>query len=1509
MSNARTPAISLLMMLGSLLSHSAEASSNRLTEDDPPGADGPACPAIYGQVKLAAGGARTQRAVTGITFTKIADTSTPIPGGTGNFTAFSHVALSDGRVAFKARGADGQVGIYLYCDGVLRAVADTSTLMPGSGIPFMEFGPPSLDQENVAFIGWNGDIEGVYADIGGLVVIAYSSMPVPGSAGTFEGFGRSEYSKPSIEGDQVAFLGYATLPSGWEESGVYAGNHESLRVVADERTPVPGGQGNFTQFGTDGGPAMSDGRIAFWARGVHTTEKPYAGIFAEFNDTDSLITIVDSQTPAPDGGLFSDYFGDDHTAPTISGTTVAFQGHPSLGPGGIFANVDGVIRYIGLCESNDTPTHSLYGTRIVIERDHTFRYYSGQTGSQICRIVGPGDTFPGGVMTRSRCISPESLEDHQFAFGAEFAPGEWAVYIANNLPDSSPTLYVDDDAPPGGDGLSWATAYDSLQDALTNASTNGAVTGIQVAGGTYRPSLQTEPGVHRTETFSLLDGVTIAGGYAGLAVPENPDARDRLLYPSTLSGDLVGDDAEGTSPYDLLYEPTRAENAYHVVTANGTDETAVLDGFTVTGGNANEYPHLRGGGLFNDSGSPTLRHCTFYENSALYEGGGMYSISGSSTLMHCTFCRNAALFDGGGIYNKSGALLVTECTFNDNKVRSRGGAMYNYSSSPTLIACTFRGNSAYDGGAICNTYSSPSMIRCSITGNGAYAGGGISNRGESSPALMNCTLAENAAINGGGMYSIGSSPSLANCLLHANSAVKTGGAVAIVDGGHPTLTNCTFAANSAWSGRAVECRSPSSVPTVHGSLALTNSILRNGGNEIGNADDPHWTVTVTYSNVEGGWPGEGNSDADPLFVDADGPDNLSGTADDNFRLLPGSPCADAGNNNTVPLDVFDLDGDADVDETIPLDLDDNPRLVDDAEAPDSGVGTPPLVDLGAYEGPKLALLLSTESVSVPEGATGSFTVVLSSAPTGTVHVSVAHQSGDQDVSVLSGTTLTFHAFNYDDPQTVTLGADEDQDYVNGVALIALTAPDIPAAAVTAAEHDNEAAPAVLYVDGRATGANDGTSWTNALTCLQEAMSVVAASPQVQEVRVGHGVYRPASPGGPRSASFRLAGGVALRGGYAGCGAANPDARDTAVYPTVLSGDLNGDDGPGLLENNEENSYHVVTSGPVDSSSMLEGFTITAGFASGPPWKGDNLGGGMRNDGGSPTLIGCVLKDNAASSYYKTSTEGGDHGYGGGLHTAYGDPVLTNCLFERNLACAGGGMSNDEGSPTVESSLFYANHAECNDGEGAALYSRTGVVVLENSTFGHNTSDGWTAMTVSNYGEVVVTGSIFWSHDDWPQTDEETLGPHGTVTINYSCVEGWTGVFGGLGNTGEDPLFVAPGPDYWEAGESQGDHRLQPDSPCINAGDPAFVPEPGATDLEGHSRLLCSIVDMGAYEFGIGDHDCDRSVDLLDYLNWPGCFTGPLGGPYADGCEAFDFDFDGDVDLLDFAGFQGVFEEP
>jgi len=421
-------------------------------------------------------------------------------------------------------------------------------------------------------------------------------------------------------------------------------------------------------------------------------------------------------------------------------------------------------------------------------------------------------------------------------------------------------IYVDKDAVGANDGTSWQNAYVYLQEALTAASLSTEPVEIRVAQGTYRPNqgLVAIPEFDwRTTTFQLVSGVVLKGGYAGLDWPD-PDARDVGLYETILSGDLNGDDVHVADPCDLPDEPTRAENSYRVITGNRVDVTAVLDGFTITGGNANgPFPYNYGGGMYNFISSPTLTNCTFSGNSTGREG------------------------EGGAMYNDASSPTLTDCIFDDNWANN-GGAMYNDRSNPNLSGCILSRNSAERGGAVYNYGSAPSLTDCTFSSNSAYYGGGMYNY-NSSPVLTGCWFNGNSASLGGGIYNNRSSPALTNCIFAGNSA-STGGGIDNYQQNSPTVVNCTFVGNSAKKGSGLACFS--SGQDDASMVILTNCILRDVGDEISN-DGPS-AIEVTYSNVPGGWPGEGNIDADPLFA---APGLWADANDPNVTVEPNDPNA------------------------------------------------------------------------------------------------------------------------------------------------------------------------------------------------------------------------------------------------------------------------------------------------------------------------------------------------------------------------------------------------------------------------------------------------------------------------------------------------------------------------------------------------------------------------------------------------------------------------------------------
>jgi len=270
-------------------------------------------------------------------------------------------------------------------------------------------------------------------------------------------------------------------------------------------------------------------------------------------------------------------------------------------------------------------------------------------------------------------------------------------------------IYVDADASTGGDGTTWGTAYKHLQDALDNAVT---VDEVWVKEGIYKPDCNsTNPtgSNDRTATFDLINGVALYGGFVGTETSR--EQRDWQANETILSGDLNGDDISFTN---------YGENSYHVVTGRETDATAILDGFTITAGNANSstWPDDGGGGMSNYQSSPTITNCTFRGNSAYADGGGMRNWSNSKPMVtNCTFSGNSADFTGGGIYNvNSSSPTVKNCTFSGNSAITYGGGMCNTDSNPTLTNCILWGDSSPTGPEIHNSGSIPIVTYSDIAG-------------------------------------------------------------------------------------------------------------------------------------------------------------------------------------------------------------------------------------------------------------------------------------------------------------------------------------------------------------------------------------------------------------------------------------------------------------------------------------------------------------------------------------------------------------------------------------------------------------------------------------------------------------------------------------------------------------------------------------------------------------------------------------------------------------------------
>jgi hypothetical protein len=475
---------------------------------------------------------------------------------------------------------------------------------------------------------------------------------------------------------------------------------------------------------------------------------------------------------------------------------------------------------------------------------------------------------------------------------------------------------------------------------LADANTSAKPVEIRVAQGTYKPD--EGAGVedaNRTETFQLINGVTLKGGYAGDGEPD-PNARDITNYETILIGDLAGNDVPVSDPYDFLSdEPTRAENSYHVVSGAGIDETSVLDGFVVTAGNAN-YDWGKGGGMYSDDGYPTILNCTFSDNLA-YSGGGLYTYNDIGPIVsNCIFSGNYAVH--GAVYGKN--MTLTSCTFTENM----GGKIGPMSGG--------------GGGVSIGDHGNATLIDCVFTRNWAFRGGGMEVYGNSEPRLINCTFIGNSAyFYGGAMCPVlfpGYGMTVINCTFRGNLAsgdsIWSGGGAYYTSHDDTKFFNCTFSGNHTNGDGGAYCVSENGGDVAFNNCIFWGNTASGEGPQIAikTADA---TVDVNYCDVQGGqsdiyrsagkliWGDANNIDVDPCFVDSDGADDTAGTEDDDLRLAFGSPCIDVGDNNSVPADINDIDNDGNTVEPFPWDLDGRPRIID-GDCNDTDI-----VDMGAYE--------------------------------------------------------------------------------------------------------------------------------------------------------------------------------------------------------------------------------------------------------------------------------------------------------------------------------------------------------------------------------------------------------------------------------------------------------------------------------------------------------------------------------------------------------------------------------
>lgn len=1008
-------------------------------------------------------------------------------------------------------------------------------------------------------------------------------------------------------------------------------------------------------------------------------------------------------------------------------------------------------------------------------------------------------------------------------------------------------------------GRSWSDAFTNLQSALDVARSGDA---IWVAKGTYYPTAVPE-GItpsDREKTFFLKDSIMLFGGFQGTEASLTARLSDSLALHVTNQTILSGD--VGTRNQS-------SDNAYHVVMAVSAKDFTV-NGFTINGGNANKdlsstintltVRHNSGAGIYAAQSRGTFSNLIVETNTAesgsvgTAGGAGMYSDGATISMMNMAFKSNDARNGHGGAVLCSGnsTLTLHDALFSGNTAKGSGGAMYQHSGISSIVQAVFTDNTA------------------------ATSGGAIYGTSEAQMRVTNSVFNRNTAGNSFGAIGLaqGANAVITGILATRNSASVNGGGIGCADddsGSDMVVTNATIIQNSAKTGGGIyddgtstKIRNSIIVGNSPADAKLTPEVLR-----LGRCNILGLPIGIRYV-ANGSTQPDGTPVAGPFFVDS---------ARRDYRPSAASESINAGDSLLYAAGATpDISG-----------------TTTDVAGKDRIIGKN--IDVGAFE----------HSCTQP----AQFKASIAAAP-------------DSRVTVNSTVTFTLYLDNAGgNPAVQWLKNNSPIPGASGTSYQAVAGMDFSANDVFSAKVTSSAAcvtPTAIttntvkmylvsawFVNEAATGNNNGTSWENAFTKLQDALATAKSG---DTIWVARGTYKPTAAAGQstdvRDNTFLIKNGIHIFGGFAGAEAAFSSRQtDSAslfdTNKTVLDGDL------GIIGNTSDNSYHVVSI--VGATNFtLDGFTVTNGNANGEspatilgqdvPRSG---GGGIVSLNSSGYLRNLSIGGNSCSS-------GGSTG-GGGVYSGGSSLRFTSCYFTRNSSAGNGGaVCNAHGSSSVFSRTVFSHNSATGSG-GGIFNTDGGKASVESSLFINNNAASGGGVGAEGGFELLITSSLFYGNTATGSGGAIGAGStaSGNTIITNTTIAGNTaanggGIYGGsttvklrnsvvvnnvptnladsstilkntnhsvIGSSGRYSAFAAEspspagtpihGPLFVE--EDKNNYRLASSSQLINSGDNTVfdvgkVPDlSGALlDVTGAARISGSSVDIGAFE-----HWCTDSV--------------------------------------------------
>jgi len=910
-------------------------------------------------------------------------------------------------------------------------------------------------------------------------------------------------------------------------------------------------------------------------------------------------------------------------------------------------------------------------------------------------------------------------------------------------------IYVDASVETTGDGSSWANAFKNLSDALALANTVKTVKTIYVAKGTYYPT-GAQNSTDRNATFLIprRGGIEIYGGY-----PNEGGTRNIQNNPTILSGDIgIPDD--------------KTDNSCHVMVMTGTLPDAgpvVIDGFTVTGGNANsgtQYTYngvltnqTEGGGLLfrlNDhiGENITIRNSKITANSA-NTAGGIYLWKSSALIHNTVISENSAVNNGGGIFiNETSSPRIVNSLIVNNTA-TNGGGIFSGSAATTLsvINSTIAGNTAGNNGdnlhnnnsstlniansivwgknAVKNIYNESTLnanYSDILKENGVYAGTGNINE---DPVFLNSQnyipMSCSPVIDAGNNANISNAPAGSNTYdVEENprilgDAVDMGAYELQPDAGHTNFTIETPPSVSQWVG------------TVFPELELSSGET----GQVCYIINENATQTITTP--------EGAIFSEVIFASYG---NASGSCETGFTLGSCNASGTVGiienlalGNNSFTISV------------------NNTTFGD----PCNGVTKKLFLTL-AYTYYSYSWTNDNPAIGLPASGTGSIPS-FEAAESGTANITLTATSARCAVS---------------DPVTFAYTV-------------------VPAGP--------------LHVDESVSASGDGTSWATAFKTLQEALDAISEAYPSDSILVAKGIYMP-----DNNQSFSMIEGVKIIGGFPNGGG----ERDIAHNATILKNNASGS----IVVRNYYNNLtpasvldgftitNVAGIGNmamynVNTSPTIRNCIFTGNQA--------NYGGAILNVNSSPVIINCIFSENMANLY------------GGAIcNMQNSSPVLINCLFSNNRSQDGGGaLYNNQSSVLIYNNTFYGNTALVN--QGGLLFntfsSNTEIIntVMWNngtnsilnddecSILYSNIEGGYTGEGNINQEPVFVNAADPDGPDDiWGTEDDGLILQHNSPGVN----SGSNDAYGDSGGNIETDSDLAGNPRLYGASVDMGAYEFQ-----------------------------------------------------------------------------------------------------